>query len=58
MPYVYTFCQIFQALRLLAALRLFQTLEYENAIIILLQIVLKPIVGLAGASVSMLRCAM
>ena len=26
-PYVYSFCQIFQALRLLAALRLFQTLE-------------------------------
>ena len=27
MPCVYSFCQIFQVLRLLAALRLFQTLE-------------------------------
>ena len=27
MPYVYSFCQIFQALRLLAALRLFLTVE-------------------------------
>ena len=30
MPYVYSFCQIFQALRLLATLRLFQTLEYQQ----------------------------
>jgi hypothetical protein len=30
MPYVYSFCPIFQALRLFPALRLFQTLEYPN----------------------------
>ena len=28
-PYIYSFCQIFQALHLLPALRLLQTLEYQ-----------------------------